>query len=141
MRAGGTKVDEKSARLFSGDNIVFVATVMGDGSPQVTPVWADYENGHIMVNTARGRVKHRNVVRDPRVAVSVVSRSDPLDMVAVRGTVVGVIPDGDYAHADRLARQYMGRDRYPFRRDGEERITLKILPQSVHVMPRIAPAD
>lgn len=127
-------MDEKAVKLFSGKNLVFIATVMKDGSPQVTPVWADHEDGHILVNTAEGRIKHRNVVRDPRVAVSVVSSDNPLDTVAIRGTVEEIIPDHDYKHADRLAQQYMGRD-YPFRRYGEKRIILRIKPSSVFVLP------
>ena len=133
-------MDEKAVKLFSGKNLVFIATVMKDGSPQVTPVWADYEDGHILVNTAEGRIKHRNVVRDPRVAVSVVSSGNPLDTVAVRGTVEEIIPDYDYRHADRLAQQYMGRG-YPFRRDGEKRIILRIRPSSVFVLPEPKPND
>lgn len=129
-------MDEQAARLFSEANLVFIATVMKDGSPQVSPVWAEYEDSHILVNTAEGRTKHKNILRDPRVAVSVVSRDSPLDMATVRGTVVGIIPDYDYEHADRLAQKYMGRDRYPFRRDGEKRIILRIRPASVFVMPR-----
>ncbi len=128
-------------RLFAADNIVFIATLMSDGSPQVTPVWAGYQGGHIMINTAEGRVKHVNVIRDPRIAVSVVSKTDPLDMVSIRGTVVDLIPDHDYTYADRLTRQYMKRDRYPFKREGEKRITLKILPQSTYTMPKISASD
>ena len=129
------QMDEKTARLFSERNIVFIATVMEDGSPQVSPVWANCKDGYILVNTAEGRVKHRNVLRDPRVAVSVVSRDDTLDMAMVRGVVAELVPDPDYAHADQLARQYLGARRYPFRRPDERRVTLKIRPESIFVMP------
>ena len=125
-------------RLLSGRNLVHVATVMPDGSPQVTPVWANWANGFIMINTAEGRTKHRNILRDNRVAVSVTSADDPLQMVSVRGVVEEMIPDYDYKYADILTRQYMPRkDRYPFRRPGERRITLRIRPVSVYVMPEI----
>ncbi|MCA9813354.1 MAG: pyridoxamine 5'-phosphate oxidase family protein, partial [Nitrosarchaeum sp.] len=67
-------MDEKAKGLFAQKNLVFVATLMKDGSPQLSPVWANFEDGYILVNTAEGRVKHKNVLRDPRVAVSVVSR-------------------------------------------------------------------
>ena len=99
--------------MFSEANLVFIATVMKDGSPQVSPVWADYEDSHILVNTAEGRTKHKNILRDPRVAVSVVSGNNPLDMATVRGTVVEIIPDYDYGHIDKLAQKYMGRDSLP----------------------------
>ena len=86
-------MDEKAIKLFSAKNLVFIATVMRDGSPQVSPVWANYEDEHILVNTAEGRIKHKNVLRDPRVAVSVVSKDNPLDMTTIRGTVSELIPD------------------------------------------------
>ena len=95
----------------------------------------------MLVSTAEGRVKHSNVLRDPRVAVSVVSSEDPLDMASARGRVARIAPDYDYAYADELARRYMGRDRYPFRRPGERRTTLWILPASVHVMPALRPDE
>jgi len=81
------RMDEKAARLFTEKNLVFIATVMKDGSPQVSPVWANFEDGHVLVNTAKGRIKHKNVLRDPRVAISVVSKDNPLDMTAIRGVV------------------------------------------------------
>lgn len=130
-------MDEKAQSLFRERNLVFVATIMPDGSPQLSPVWANFENGHVLVNTAEGRQKHRNVLRDPRVAVSVVSEKDPLHMTSIRGTVVDLIPDYEYEHADRLAKQYMGRDQYPYRQDKEKRVTLKIRPDRVFVMPEL----
>ena len=133
------KMDEKARRLFEQKNLVFVATVMPDGSPQLSPVWANFEDGHILVNTAESRIKHKNVLRDPRVAVSVVSADDPLDMTMIRGMVVELIPDYDYTHADKLTLQYMGRKHYPFKRDGEKRVILKIRPDRVFVMPKLEP--
>ncbi|MFQ5496921.1 MAG: PPOX class F420-dependent oxidoreductase, partial [Nitrosopumilus sp.] len=115
-------MDEKAVKLFSEKNLVFIATVMKDGSPQVSPVWANHEDGFVLVNTAEGRIKHKNVLRDPRVAVSVVSKDNPLDMTTIRGTVDELIPDYDYKHADKLTQQYMGREHYPFKRDDEKRV-------------------
>ena len=80
-------MDDKVVQLFSANNLVFIATVMKDGSPQVSPVWANFEDGHVLVNTAEGRIKHKNILRDPRVAVSVVSKDNPLDMTTIRGVV------------------------------------------------------
>ncbi len=105
-------MDEKAEKLFQGKNLVFIATVMKDGSPQLSPVWANYEGGYILVNTAEGRIKHKNIIQDPRVAVSVVSKDNPLEMTTIRGKVIEIIPDYDYKHADRLTLQYMGRDHY-----------------------------
>lgn len=125
----------EAERLLSGRNLAYLATSMPDGSPQVTPVWADCRDGHVRVNTAEGRLKHRNVLRDPRVAVSVTSAADPLDSVSIRGSVAELVPDYSYGHADELARQYTGSD-YPYRIPGERRVTLRIRPERVFVMAR-----
>jgi PPOX class probable F420-dependent enzyme len=130
-------VDEKTIRLFQDKNLVFIATIMKDGSPQLSPVWANYDEGFILINTAEGRIKHKNVLQDPRVAVSVVSKDNPLDMTTFRGKVVEIIPDYDYKHADKLTLQYMGRDNYPFKREGEKRIIFKIKPERVFVLPEL----
>ena len=130
-------MDDKVIQLFSAKNLVFIATVMNDGSPQVSPVWANYDDGHVLVNTAEGRIKHKNILRDPRVAISVVSKNNPLDMTTIRGTVTELIPDYDYSHADKLTLQYMDREKYPFKRADEKRIILKIKPDKVFILPEL----
>lgn len=130
-------MEEKAIKLFQDRNLVFIATLMKDGSPQLSPVWADFQDGYILVNTAEGRVKHKNVLSDPRVAVSVVSSTNPLDMVTIRGKVVDILPDYDYKHADLLTMKYMGKPRYPFKRLDEKRIILKIFPQRVFILPEL----
>ena len=130
-------MEQKAIDLFGGKNLVFVATLMKDGSPQLSPVWANFEDGYILINTAEGRIKHKNVMRDPRVAVSVVSKDNPLDMTTIRGTVEKLIPDYEYKHADKLTKQYMGRDHYPFKREDEKRVILKIKPDKVFVLPEL----
>lgn len=130
-------MEEKAKNLFLGKNLVYIATLMKDGSPQLSPVWANYEDEYILVNTAEGRIKHKNVLRDPRVAVSVVSKDNPLDMTTIRGKVVELIPDYDYKHADKLTKQYMNREHYPFKREDEKRVILKIKPERVFVLPEL----
>lgn len=134
-------ISQKAAKLFSEKNLVFIATIMKDGAPQLSPVWANYQDDFILINTAEGRIKHKNILRDPRVAVSVVSNDNPLDMTTIRGIVVEIIPDYDYTHADKLTQQYMGRQHYPFRRDDEKRIILKIQPNKVFVLPELKMND
>ena len=134
-------INDKVIKLFSEKNLVFIATIMKDGSPQLSPVWANYDDGFILVNTAEGRIKHKNILRDPRVAVSVVSKDNPLDMTTIRGTVVEIISDEQYHHADKLTQQYMGREHYPFKREGEKRIILKIQPLKVFVLPELKMSD
>ena len=128
-------MEEKAKNLFKDKNLVFIATIMKDGSPQLSPVWADFEDGYIMVNTAEGRIKHKNVLRDSRVAVSVVSQTNPLYMTTVRGNVIEIIPDYEYVHINKLTKKYMGIENYPFRQQGEKRIVLKIKPEKVFVLP------
>ena len=131
-------MDQKVEMLFQEKNLIFIATINLDGSPQLTPVWGDYQDGHILVNTSEGRIKHRNVLHDSRVAVCVVSRDNPLDMTTIRGNVLEIIPDYDYIHADKLAKKYMDLEKYPFKIPGEKRITFKIKPEHVYVLPEIS---
>ena len=130
-------MDLKVEQLFQQKNLIFISTINSDGSPQLTPVWGDYDGEHVLVNTAEGRLKHKNVLRDPRVAISVVDHSNPLNMTTIKGKVIEIIPDYDYVHANKLTKQYMGINEYPFKRDGEKRIIFKIKPMKIFVMPNI----
>jgi PPOX class probable F420-dependent enzyme len=112
--------------LFEGKNFAHLATIMPDGSPQVTVVWVDLEGDNILVNTAEGRVKPRNVRRDPRVAISIHDEVNPYKSAAIQGEVLEIRTEGARDHIDRLAKKYMGVDRYP--REGEQRLILVIKP-------------
>ena len=130
-------MEQKAIDLLKGKNLVFIATLMKDGSPQLSPVWADYEDGFVMVNTAEGRIKHKNVLNDTRVAISVVANENPLDMTTIRGKVVEILSDYDYVHINKLTKKYMGMENYPFRREGEKRIVFKIKPDKVFALPEL----
>lgn len=121
-------------KLFKEKNFASFATVMKDGSPQVTPVWVDYNAGNIVINTAEGRVKQRNVTRNPKVAVSVTDSANPYTMVTVRGTIIEQTNRGADEHIDKMAKKYLGVDKYPFRAQGEKRILLRIRPERVFYM-------
>ena len=108
-----------------------LATLMPDGSPQVTQVWIDIEGDHIIVNTAVGHQKERNVRRDPRVAINLVDPNDQARQAAIRGQVVEMTTDGAAEQINVLAKKYMGVDEYPFGSPDETRITLKIAPEHV----------
>jgi PPOX class probable F420-dependent enzyme len=119
----------RQRRLLEGPNIGHLATLLPDGSPHVTPVWIDAEGGIVRVNTAEGRVKHRNVLRDPRVALSITDREDPYEKLLLRGVVEAVSREGARAHIDALSEKYLGR---PFPGPlGEPRIILRIRPHRV----------
>ncbi len=114
--------------------LVNIATIMPDGSPQVTPVWFDYTNGKIRINTARGRVKARNLKVGAKVAMAIVDPENPFRYIGIRGPVVAEDEKGADAHIDSLAKKYLGQDKYPFRQPGEVRVTYVIEPASVHTM-------
>jgi len=124
----GIKLPDNVVKLIQGKNFGHLATIMPDGSPQVTPVWVDYENGFILVNTAEGRAKPRNVRRDKRVAISVADQNNPYSMASIRGKVVEITNKGGDAHIDKLAKKYIGKDKYPWRKPEEKRLILKIEP-------------
>ena len=122
-------LSDKATRLFSEPNIVHLATVMKDGSPQVSPIWADVTEGVIEFNTAAGRVKERNMRRDPRVALSVADRDDPYERATVRGRVIEMIEGPEArAHIDKMAKKYLGTDEYPWYK-GETRIIVRVEPE------------
>lgn len=122
-------LSDKATRLFSEPNIVHLATIMEDGSPQVSPIWADITDGMIEFNTAAGRVKERNMRRDPRIALSVADRNDPYERATVRGRVVEMIEGPEArAHIDKMAKKYLGTDEYPWYK-GETRIIVRVEPE------------
>jgi PPOX class probable F420-dependent enzyme len=111
-----------------------LATLMPDGSPQVTPVWFDYDGRRVRINTAKGRVKDKNMRRSRQVALAIQDPDNPYRYVGMRGRVEEVTEEGADAHIDALARKYLGQDRYPYRQPGEVRITYSIAPERVWTM-------
>ena len=128
-------IPAKFADLLSDQTKAFasVATVLKDGSPQVTPVWFDTAGDLIRINTASGRVKARTLKEGRKVALAIMDPANPYRYMQIRGKVTKVTLDGADAHIDRLAHKYLGRD-YPFRQPGESRILIEIAPESVQVM-------
>ena len=129
------ELSDKARKLFTDPNYLFIVTVNADGSPQVTPVWTDLQDGRIRFNTAVGRVKERNLHRDPRVGMSITARDNPWDKVDVRGRVVEWIEGEEAdAHIDDLSEKYTGQRPYPWRNPDERRIIAVIEPERVHEM-------
>ena len=108
-----------------------LATLMKDGSPQVTPVWYDFDGQHIRVNTAKGRLKDKNMRRAKKVALSIQDPDNPYRYLAIRGNIDEITENGADAHIDALAKKYLDKDRYPFRAPGEVRVIYKIRPDKV----------
>jgi PPOX class probable F420-dependent enzyme len=111
-----------------------LATVMRDGSPQVTPVWFDYVDGKVRVNSAKGRVKTRNMQEGAPVALSILDPDNPYRYIQIRGRVGRVTEDGASEHIDVLAKKYLGQDKYPYGQPGDVRVIFEIEPASTQVM-------
>lgn len=120
---------EKAKKLIEDKNFASVATLMEDGSPQVTITWVDYDGDIVMINTTKDRVKTKNVMRDPRVAISIFSMQDPYDAVFIRGRVIEVTEKGAEEHIDKLSQKYTGTS---YRQHGD-RVVLKIEPLRIHL--------
>ena len=120
--------------LIENANFAHLATLMKNGSPQVTPVWIDIDGDTILFNTAEGRQKDRNLRRDARVALSIHDNANPYRYIQIRGVVEEKTHAGADAHIDRLAKKYMGLDSYPYRSETERRVIYRIRPEHVQVM-------
>ena len=127
-------IPEKYADLLEKPAFGNLGTLMKDGSPQVTPVWVDYDGHYVRVNSARGRVKDNNMRRDPRVSISLQDPANPYRYLEIRGKVVEITENGADDHINKLAKKYLGKDVYPFRQPGEVRVLYKIEPQKISSM-------
>jgi len=112
-----------------------VATIGPDGGPQVTPVWVDLDGDDLIINTALGRAKARNLANDSRVAISMTDPDNEYSVIAIRGTVIGFTTVGADQMIDRIAHKYLGVDEYPFRREGEVRVTVRIRTDRISQQP------
>jgi len=129
-----TAIPATHTDLFQKRAFASLATLNADGTPQVTPVWVDWDGKHLIVNTARGRVKDRNLRREPRVALSIADPDNPYRYVGIQGRVASITEDGADAHIDKMAKKYLNKDQYPFRAPGEVRVLVTIVPEKVHAV-------
>lgn len=130
----GQKLSQNNKDIFSKKALVHIATRMPDGSPQVSPVWVDLDGDRIVVNSAKGRLKDRNMRADPRVALSVTDPDNPYVAIMIRGKVVKITEEGADAHIDKMAKKYLGQDRYPNRMPDEVRVLYYIEPERIATM-------
>jgi PPOX class probable F420-dependent enzyme len=121
-------IPDDAVHLLEGTHLAHVATINADGSPQVTPVWVDHDGDTVLINTARGRLKDRNLARDPRVSISIVDAANPYQPLLIQGKAVEITEDGADEHIDKLAKRYLDEDVYPFRGPGEVRLLVRIEP-------------
>ena len=120
--------------LFQKKAFAHLATIGADGAPQVTPVWCDFDGTHVRFNTAKGRVKDKNLRRNPKVALAIQDPENPYRYIQVRGRVAEITEQGADSHIDSLTKKYLNQDTYPYRQPGEVRVLYKILPEKVQTM-------
>lgn len=127
-------IPEKYRDLFTKRAFGSLATLMADGGPQVTPVWVDLDGDLVVVNTAKGRQKDKNMRRDPRVAIAIIDPDNPYRYIEIRGRVAEIVEQGADAHIDKMAKKYLGVDKYPYRQASETRVMFKIKPEHTSTM-------
>lgn len=120
--------------LFAKKAFAHLATLMPNGQPQVTPVWCELDGRHVVVNSAKGRQKDRNMRRDPRVTVTISDPENPYRYLEVRGRVAEITEEGADEHIDRLAKKYLGQDKYPHRQPDEVRVLYRVEPEKFSFM-------
>ena len=125
-------IPQSHADLFDKKSFANLATVNADGSPQVTPVWWNSDGTNILINTAKGRVKAKNLERNPSVALAIADPDNPYRYVGIQGRVVEITEQGADDHINALSKKYIDKDIYPFRQPGEVRLIVKIKPEKVH---------
>ena len=128
------QIPRSHADILEKPSFAHLSTVMSDGSPQASAVWVDTDGPLIVVNSAEGRLKDRNIRRDPRVAISVIDPDNPYRSLMIRGRVTKITTEGADAHIDKMAKKYMGVDEYPFRTPEEVRVMYYIEPERVAAM-------
>jgi PPOX class probable F420-dependent enzyme len=127
-------IPEKYLDLLKKPAFAHLATLMRDGSPQVTPVWVDYDGKYVRVNSALGRVKDKNMRRDPRVSLSIQDPQNPYRYLEIRGKVVEITQNGADDLINKLSQKYLGKPEYPWRKPGEVRVVYKVEPQKISSM-------
>ena len=128
---------EPVIKIIKDKNFAFLGTIMKDGRPQVSPIWIDIDdnNNIILFNTAQGRIKHKNISRDPRISLSLVDKNNPYSMVTIQGTVIEQTTIGADEHIDKLAKKYLNTDRYPGHSPSVKRVICKIKPEKMYYLP------
>ncbi len=128
---------EPVIKIIKDKNFAFLGTIMKDGRPQVSPIWIDIDdnNNILLFNTAQGRIKHKNISRDPRVSLSLVDKNNPYSMVTIQGTIIEQTTIGADEHIDKLAKKYLNIHRYPSHSPSMTRVICKIKPEKMYYLP------
>ena len=125
------QLNDDQQRILAEKNFAHVATLNKDGSPQVSPVWVEFDGTHVIINSEDKRLKVRNLKRDPRISLSVQDGANPYHYIEIRGRVTEITATGGFEGIDRFAKKYMNLDKYPMNKPGDVRVVIKILPEHV----------
>lgn len=127
-------LSDAQRKLLEDKNFAHLATIGENGEPQVTPIWIEFDGTHVLFNTEEKRAKTKHMRKNPRVALSIQNSANPYQYVEIRGTVAEITTDGAEQMIDRLAKKYMGVDKYPYAQPGDVRLTVKVLPEKIFGM-------
>jgi PPOX class probable F420-dependent enzyme len=126
-----SQLSGRALEIVQGKNFATIATLREDGSVQANVIWVHAEDDSVFVNSAEGRAWPANLRRDPRVTLAVPNWENPYEHVTIRGRAVDITPEGADEHIDFLAKKYLDADSYPFRKEGEVRLKIRIEPERV----------
>ena len=126
-------ITKEAIKILEGKNFASLATINRDGSPQVSVVWIDYKDNHILINTAKNRIKTNNMERDPRVSISVTDAKNPYYQITFKGIVKNISESNADDHIHSLAKKYLNQDKYPIS-DKEIRVIVRIKPLKFYIM-------
>jgi len=126
-------ITKETIKILEGKNFASLATINRDGSPQVSVVWIDYKDNHILINTARNRIKTNNMERDPRVSISVTDAKNPYYQITFKGIVKNISESNADDHIHSLSKKYLNQDKYPIS-DKEIRVIVSIEPLKFYIM-------
>src|SRR6266853_3296520 len=124
-------IPDQALELFQKPALAHLATLMPDDTLQVTPVWIDFDGTYLLLNTLKGRQKTLNLAKRPQVGLDIVDPTNPWHWLSVRGRVVDITEEGANEHIDKMAKKYLGQDKYPGRKSGEVRVLYKIEPEKI----------
>ena len=125
------QLSDAQQKLLANKNFAHVATINKDGSPQVSPVWVEFDGKHVVINSEEKRLKVRNLKRNPSVAVSIQNGANPYEYVEIRGHVAEITTNGGFEGIDRLSKKYLDQDKYPGNKPGDVRVQIKIVPEHI----------
>ena len=125
------QLSDTQKKFLTDKNFAHIATIIKDGSPQVSPVWVDFDGTHVIVNSEQKRLKVRNLKRDPRVSLSIQDAANAYSYIEIRGRVVGITDKGGFDGIDKLAKKYMDLDKYPYNRPSDVRVVITIVPEHI----------